>query len=125
MSAYVIWLDSHHAKLFKMSPGGATESKMDKSEIKHHTPQDVGNHKDSGKFFEEVVGKLRDASEILLVGPGEARKHFKTHLESHHHAELAKKIVGNEAMDHPHDAQILAHARKFFKVFDLYSDPVR
>ena len=124
MSAYVVWLDSHHAKLFKMTPDGA-EYKMDKHEIKHHDSRDDANHKNVSKFFEEVAGKLRDASEVLLVGPGEARKQFKHHLENHHHAELAKKIVGNEPMDHPHDAQILAHARKFFKVYDVYQDPVR
>jgi hypothetical protein len=35
-----------------------------------------------------------------------------------HDPQLAKKIVGVESIDHPSDAQLVAHARKYFKAED-------
>ena len=121
MSAYVIWLDHEHAKLFKMVPGQVDPKVMWRKDVTHHTTTDANNHKEAEKFFHSVTGVLNDAHEILVVGPGLAKDHFKHHLETHHHADLAKRVVGLIAMDHPTDGQILAEARKYFKKNALFA----
>jgi stalled ribosome rescue protein Dom34 len=126
MAAYVVWMDHEHAKLFKFAPG----VKPVPHTIKHHGNDHHTHGKkentgaEHGAYFHEVAQALKDSSEVLLVGPGLAKDHFKKHLDSHHHQELAKKILGSEAMDHPTDGQILAHARKFFKAKDLFTDTI-
>ncbi len=118
MANYVVWLDSAHAKIFELHPEEAVEEKtLWRKEIRHHTgvEKEHNNHKNGEKFFHEVAALLTDANELLLVGPGEAKVHFRTHLESHHHPQVAKKIVGVETVDHPTDGQIIALAKKFFK----------
>ena len=118
MSAYVVWIDGSQAKVFKMLPQKVESKVLRRKEIDHHTSNDPNKHKDHGKFFHELASLVTDASELLLVGPGKEKDHFKTHLDEHHHVQLAKKIVGVVPMDHPTDPQILAEARKFFKVYD-------
>ena len=118
MANYVVWIDSNHAKFFELHPTGVEEKTMKRHEIRHHTgvEKEQNNHKNAEKFFHEVVEKLSNAHEILIVGPGEAKVHFKAHLESHHHDQIAKKVVGLETVDHPTDGQIVALGKKFFKV---------
>ena len=120
MSAYVIWLDGEHAKIFKMLPGKVETQALNRKEIRHHTSSETANHKNHDKFFHELAGRVNDASEILLIGPGLAKTQFKHHLEQHHHAALAAKVVGIETVDHPTEGEVLARARKFFKAHDLF-----
>ena len=125
MAAYVIWIDSEHAKLFKFLPGGKTENHTVKS---HHHDHHTANPRDSkgghDAFFHDVANHLKDANELLIVGPGLGKEHFKSHLEKHHHGDLLKKVVGTLAMDHPTDHQIVAEARKFFTAKDLFTTSI-
>jgi stalled ribosome rescue protein Dom34 len=122
MSAYVVWIDQEHAKLFKFMIGGKTENQIVKRHgIEHHTPKHENHQKEHDAFYHDVANHLKDASELLLVGPGLGKEHFKTHLEKHHHSDLLKKIVGSVSMDHPTDPQIVAEARKFFHTKDLFN----
>lgn len=91
--------------------------------VKSHAPdhRDGAHHlHENEKYYHTVAEELANATEILVVGPGPARTHFKAHLD-HHHPALAKKVLAVEAMDHPTDNQILAHARKFFKHAHLFN----
>jgi len=117
MANYVVWLDSSEAKIFGLHPTEVDEKKMQRTEIRHHTgvEKEQNNHKNAEKFFHQVADALSDANEVLLVGPGEAKVHFRSHLEQHHHARVGSKIVGVETVDHPTDGQIVALARKFFR----------
>lgn len=104
--------------MFALHPGEFEETKLKRHELKHHNTavdKAQNNHKNLEKFFHEVAQSLDQAHEILLIGPGDAKIHFQKHLEGHHHAGLAGKIVGTETVDHPTDGQIVALARKFFK----------
>lgn len=118
MSAYVIWIDQEHAKLFQLTPQGPEKKEIRKKVVKHHTKGDLDKNQGVEHFYHEVSQSLGSATELLIVGPGVAKNHFKNHLETHHHKGLAGKVVGVESMDHPTDNQILAAARKFFKVYD-------
>ena len=122
MTACILFIDSDHAKLFKLGIDKVETENLKRTEIHHHTASDKDKlHKDGGHFFNDVASKLKGMKEILLVGPGLAKNHFKTHLEKHHHAELAKHIVGLETVDHPTDNQIIAVGRKFFKNYDKFN----
>ena len=125
MSACVIWLDSEHAKIFKISPAGV-EKKM----LKHHSVHPIGSHHDAHKhnseekFFHDIAGSLGSVDELLVFGAGMAKNHFKTHLEKHFHEKLAKHLVGVEALDDLTDNQILEASRKFFKKFNTFNSAI-
>ncbi len=117
MANYVVWLDSSEAKIFELHPEQTTEHKLQRTEIKHHTGAEKAqnNHKNAEKFYHQLAEALTGAHEVLLIGPGDAKTHFKHHLSQHHHGTIENKIVGIETVDHPSDGQIVALAKKFFK----------
>ena len=121
MSACVIWLDSEHAKIFNISAKGV-EKKM----MKHHEVNPIGSHHDNHKrnavehFYHEIAKSIGKPEELLIFGAGLAKNHFKTHLEKHHHADLAKHVVGVETLDQLTDNQILEASRKFFKKYNFF-----
>lgn len=125
MSACVIWLDSEHAKIFKISASG-----IEKKEMKHHSVNPIGAHHDNykhnaeEKFFHEVAMAVGTVEELLVMGAGMAKTHFKNHLDKHHHSSLAKHLVGVEALDHLTDNQILEAGRKFFKKYNTYNSAI-
>jgi stalled ribosome rescue protein Dom34 len=125
MSAYVVWIDSHEAKLFDLN-GKKQEPKHFHTHGAKHPAQPHGkhagaHHPESEHLFADVSQTLQKASQILVIGPGEAKTHFKSYLEKHFASSLGKKIVGVETVDHPTDNQIVALAGRFFKIFDLYN----
>ena len=117
MANYVVWMDQEHANIFELHPNEVKETHMKRHEIRQHTgaEKEQNRRKNTDKFFGDVAQHLTGAHEILLLGPGLAKEHFKSHLESHHQELLGKKIVGVETVDHPTDGQIVALAKKFFK----------
>lgn len=117
MASIVVWMDSEKATVFKFSASGNDRSALKNHHHDHHTHSKNDSPKQMENFFHEIIGKLKGAEEILLMGPGLAKTHFKTHLESHHHQDLAKKVVGVETGDHPTDNQVQAFGKKFFKNF--------
>lgn len=123
MSAVAVWLDSEHAKIFRFSAKGIEKKELKKHSHKHsNSHQDKHNHSDEEHFFHEVAQTIGSTEELLILGPGMAKTHFKTHLEKHHHEQLAKVVVGVESMDvHLTENEVVAHARKFFKKFNLFN----
>jgi stalled ribosome rescue protein Dom34 len=65
-----------------------------------------------GKFFDEVIGSLRDADSILIFGPGEAKGKLQKHLEGQ---TIGEHIVGIETTDNMTEGQIAAKVRKYFR----------
>lgn len=125
MSACVVWIDSEHAKVFKISASG-----IEKKTMKHHSVDNKSSHHDEHKhnaeehFFHSVADTIGKVEELLVFGSGLAKTHFKAHLEKHHHKELAKHLVGVETLDHLSDNQILEAARKFFKKYNTYNSSI-
>ena len=120
MKSAILFIDSDHAKFFNLNPGKIETTELKKHEIKHHLSGDKNNEEHEKHFFHEIADKLKDTTELLILGPGLAKNRFKTHLEGHHHADLVKAIVGVETIDHPTDPQIKEIGRKFFKSYDLF-----
>lgn len=79
------------------------------------TPEETG-------YFEEITAAIRDAGEILVVGPGFERIAFMKYLESRHR-DVADRVLGFEAVDHPSDTALLAYARKYFHKIDQLGTP--
>ena len=116
MFSYVVWIDHKKAKLYKLVAQGKIETKN----IESHGEQTESH---TERFFNDVAKLLKDSSEVLLVGPGLGKEHFKHHLEKHHNEQIAKKIVGMlNADDHMSEKEVLASARKFFRSYDILHD---
>ena len=120
MAYVVVWMDSHESKIFKFLPGKVDQSHVKINSQEAKNLQDRDHHKEPTHYYHDIINQVKDATEVLLVGPGVTKTHFTHHLEKHNHADLKKKIVGVENMDHPTDKQIVAAARKFFRAHDLF-----
>jgi stalled ribosome rescue protein Dom34 len=126
MAHFIIWIDSNNARIFDLTEDGIVKAHVKRNEANHHTSNKKDHHGDPSveHFYRDVVVNLVNADELLIIGPGLAKNHFKAYLETHR-TELAKKIAGLEETDHPTDKQILALSRKFFKTYNLYNNPIR
>lgn len=125
MSAYIVWMDYQEAKLYKLSGTEPKKRQMKLHSHQHskhpHGKQESHHHPEADKWFHEIAEALKgDASEILLMGSGEAKKLFKSYLEHKYAHSLGKAVVGVETVDHPTEAQLLEKARSFFKQYDLF-----
>jgi stalled ribosome rescue protein Dom34 len=118
----VVWLDHANAKVFHFD-AHAFESKTVRAahagEHVHHKAGSIGagHAADDPKFFAAIADALKDAQEILVMGPGNAKGGFVKHLEAHA-AALATRVVAVETADHPTDGEIVGRARRHFKVID-------
>lgn len=118
----VVWMDSKEAHVFRFNA-----EDVEHERIKSHNPFRKVHHKAGvigaghlqldRDYFDHIIDALRGANEWLLVGPGAAKDQLLHHVEAHV-AWLKEKLVGIEAMDHPTDGELLAHARRFFKAAD-------
>jgi stalled ribosome rescue protein Dom34 len=116
MTQFVVWMDSEKAHLFNLKTSEIEKSHLGVHGADHHTrnKKDLLEAAHMEHFYRDLAAKLKDADQILILGPGLSKNHFKTYLEKHHTAGLASKIVGMESSDHPTDNQIIAFAKKFF-----------
>lgn len=125
MSACVVWLDSEHARIFKITNQG-----VKKTSLEHHENHPIGAHHDNHvlnareKFYHNVAKEIGKVEELLIFGAGMAKMHFKSHLEKHHHSDLVQQLVGVETLDNLTDNQVLEAARKYFKKFNLYNSSI-
>lgn len=103
-----LWLDHHAATLVYF---GALEEASETRHFKHP----ANDHLEA--FYRQLAGELKDAREILVMGPGQAKGEFVKYLKDHAPA-TAKAVMEVVAADHPSDGQILAQARKYFEAKD-------
>jgi len=85
--------------------------RMDLAENKHerHAAEMV-NH-----YYEAVATHLKDATAILIMGPGPAKSEFQKHLENH---KFGGAIIGVEAADNLTDPQIVVKVRTAFLKYE-------
>lgn len=124
MSHYhaVVWIDHREAKVFHFSP-----TEVDKLVLHpdhptkhiHHKAGSIGSGHVAGdhEFLHAVAQSIADAGAVLIAGPGKAKNELVAHIEQHD-PKLKKLIAAVETVDHPSDGQLVAHARKYFKVED-------
>src|SRR4051794_17592109 len=115
----VAWLDHLEARLFFFDREGAEMQKLTTT-LPHHQLHNQAGTIDGKRnppdesFYHDMTAALERAREWLILGPGSAHTEFANHIRSCH-PQLAGRIIGIEPADHPSDAQIVAHARSFFR----------
>ena len=109
-----VWIDHKEARIFHIEPEGFEASHV-KAPHHHLTrkAEEQGAHAGGERFFHDVAEAIRDAEEILIVGPSSAKLDFMRYLMRRDHA-LQSKIVGIETLDHPTDGQLAAYVRHYF-----------
>lgn len=117
-----VWLDHEHARIFALTRQGAAVWTVRPHErhVHPHGKAGAGDPEHAaadGHYFHSVAEALKDAGEVLIVGPGKA-KHELMHHFSRHDPEVATKVVGVESMDHPSDGEIVKFARMYFRAVD-------
>jgi stalled ribosome rescue protein Dom34 len=125
MSHYhcVVWIDHKEAHVIQFNPDDAEKSIIHpKSRHKthlHHKDGVIGPGKapPDPKYYQEVADAIKDAGEILIVGPSTAKLELFKHLQQHAPA-IAARVVSVETVDHPTDGQLLKFARRHFEADD-------
>jgi len=119
MQKLAVWIDHNEAKVFHVT----AETFDEKSVLspnhhvqRHPKSQETRerNHPDDEhRFFQQLVGVLAGADQILVLGPSVTKLHFVRWVQKHDPA-LEPRIVGIESADHPTDRQLVAHVRQYF-----------
>jgi hypothetical protein len=63
------------------------------------------------KYYDQVIGWIRDADSILILGPGEAKVELEERLGKE---ALRGRVVGVETVDKMTDRQVAARVRQRF-----------
>lgn len=123
----IVWIDHTEAKIFHFNVEHA-----EKAVVRAHQPMRQIHHKansigsghatENQTYYHAVANEIADAGQVLITGPASAKTELLKHIE-HHDAHLLPKIAGVEALDHPSDGELLAHARKYFKAADWMTNP--
>jgi len=115
MNVAVIWIDREHAQLYLLSNDKMERRKFEghHKENHRHVRDSIDKERDEHSFFLDVGNALEGADQILILGPGIAKHHFRNYM-TEQKPMLARKIAGVETVDHPSDGQIAAMARKFY-----------
>ncbi|WP_245444472.1 translational machinery protein [Bradyrhizobium sp. Y36] len=116
----MVWIDHSQARIFHLGLTGSDEVTLHPqlaTRHLHHKANAVGSgHAAPDKAFHAEVSKaLADAGEILIIGPASAKTELANHLRAHA-PDIAKRIAAVEAADHPSDAEIIAYAKRHFKL---------
>jgi stalled ribosome rescue protein Dom34 len=118
----VIWIDHHEARIFHFNATDVDHLVIEPENPSmhiHHKANTIGSGHDTldQKFLHEVSNAVADAGAVLITGPGLAKTELMNHIKRHD-PKVMKSILGVETVDHPSDAQLVAHARSFFKSSD-------
>jgi stalled ribosome rescue protein Dom34 len=124
MSHYhaIVWLDHNEAHIMHISPDDVEKSVVSPAAPHRNLRRKRGSvsgsrQPEDQQYYHEVVEALGGASEVLIVGPGQAKLELIKHIRDHDH-EVSRKVIGVETVDHPSDAQLVAFARKYFVAKD-------
>ena len=116
----IVWIDHSQAKIFHIGLSGEDEvilhPHMATRQL-HHKANSIGSgHVGFDKeFFAQVLNAISDAGEILIIGPAGAKTELAKYLREQH-PKIGERIVAVETADHPSDPEIVAYAKKHFKL---------
>jgi len=118
----VVWIDHSEAHVLHFTRDESERTLVHahgNNHKVHHRKGTIGSGKAplDTEFFSAVAASLHDATEVLVVGPANAKVEFRKYADAHERA-LAAKILAVEPADHPTDGALLEHARKFFLAAD-------
>jgi stalled ribosome rescue protein Dom34 len=116
----IVWIDHSQAKVFHIGLSGEDEVVVHPhmaTKHLHHKANSIGSgHAAPDKeFMAQVMNAISDAGEILIIGPASAKTEFAKYLREQH-SKIGDRIVAVEAADHPSDREIVAYAKRHFKL---------
>jgi stalled ribosome rescue protein Dom34 len=124
MSHYhaLVWIDHVEAHVMHISPDDVEKSLIQPNKQHHKLHSRVGTlgsgrASEDQDYYHRVAQALAGATEILIVGPAQAKLQLIKHIHLHDPA-LVSKVVGVETVDHPTDGQLIAYARRYFQAKD-------
>jgi hypothetical protein len=125
MSAHshaIVWIDHRQARVLQFNLTEEDERvlrpKDAPTHIHHHANSiGAGHAAEDQKFLHDVAASLEGVTAALITGPANAKFELVKHIEKHD-PKLVKIIAGVEALDHPTDGELVAHARRFFRAAD-------
>jgi stalled ribosome rescue protein Dom34 len=115
-----VWMDGEEARVFRVGARGFDESTLHSpTHHVHRHPKDqltrTHNHPDDEhRFFRALAETLKDAEQLLILGPSMTKLLFLRYLQKSAPV-LGARVVGLETADHPTDRQIAAHVRAYFE----------
>ena len=118
----VVWIDHEEARIIRFDRDESDETIIHAEGGKHrlHYKSGLragGRAPEDQHYFHHVAEALADARTILIGGPANEKHELLKHLEKHDPA-VAKRVAGVEPMHRLDRAELLAHARHFFKAAD-------
>jgi stalled ribosome rescue protein Dom34 len=116
----IVWLDRWEARVFQVHPHTFNEETLSAPAFRIHKHpkgfEERAEHpNDATRFFQDVARALDKSAAVLIVGPSTAKLQFVKYAQEHD-AALEARIVGTETMDHPTGRQIVAYARRHFRL---------
>jgi DNA-binding MurR/RpiR family transcriptional regulator len=116
----IVWIDHAQAKVFHIGLSGEDEVVLHPhlpTRHLHHKANSIGSgHAGFDKeFFAQVMNAISDAGEILIIGPAGAKTELAKYLREQHPT-IGERIVAVEAADHPTDPEIVAYAKRHFRI---------
>jgi stalled ribosome rescue protein Dom34 len=118
----VIWIDHREARVFHFSPTDVETLVLHPDHPTRHIHRKAnatgsGHATASPDYLKEVAESVADAGAVLIAGPANAKTELVEYIRLHD-PKLAKAITGVQTVDHPSDAQLVAHARRYLMAAD-------
>ena len=118
----VIWIDHREARVFHFGAQDVERLVLhpDNPTKQVHLQANVigtGHATPDQAYLHAVAQAVADAGAVLITGPAQTKSDLVRHIQRHE-PQLAKIIIGVEAVDHHSDAQLVAHAKKYFAAKD-------
>jgi stalled ribosome rescue protein Dom34 len=113
----VVWLDHTKAQVIHFDKD-ASESDALKTHSTHPHPKQNhadthANEDDNTAFYKDIAEVLKDAAQILVVGPAQEKTAFVKYLTAKVPA-VAANVKAVETVDHPSSGELLTYARRHF-----------
>lgn len=118
----VVWIDHREARIFHFGPGEVARMVIHPDDPQvhiHHKANSLGSGHapEDQRYLDAVTMAIADAKAVLVVGPANAKTELIKHIHLYR-PKVMNVIAGVESAGHPSDAQIVAHARTYFKAAD-------
>jgi stalled ribosome rescue protein Dom34 len=116
----VVWLDHLQARIFHLGLSGTEEiilhPQMPTRHI-HHKANSIGSGHvhESAEFLGQILDAVSDAGEILILGPSVTKIELAKYM-SEQNPTVGGRIVAVEPADHPTDGEIVAYAKRYFRI---------
>jgi len=116
----IVWIDHLQARIFHLGLSGTDEiilrPHMPTRHIHHKAnSRESGHVHESKEFLNHVLDAVSDAGEILILGPSGAKTELAKYIREQN-PDVGGRVIAVEAADHPTDGQIVAYAKRHFKI---------